>query len=63
MRKLVLAGAALMVLTVLGAAAPKQAEAETCPLYQDCMVTFPEGACMCDGFYCNGRFICGIPIE
>jgi hypothetical protein len=63
MRKLFLAGAALMVLTALEATAPKKAQAETCPRYRLCMMIYPEGYCMCEGFYCNDEFICGTPIE
>jgi hypothetical protein len=32
-----------------------------CPIYEACM-QFVVGGCSCEGFYCNGRFICGIPI-
>jgi hypothetical protein len=63
MRKLFLAAAALMVLTALGAAAPKKVEAANCPLYRACMVQYPEGYCLCEGFYCNGQFICGTPVQ
>ena len=59
MRKLRLPIAALLVAAAFGIAAPK-AEA-ACPIYQHCMVQYPEGYCLCEGFYCDGRFICGIP--
>lgn len=60
MTKLRLALAALLALTALATAAPK-AEAGNCPMYEHCMILYPEGYCMCEGFYCNGQFICGIP--
>jgi hypothetical protein len=59
-RRLFLAVTALLALAVVGIAAPK-AEATTCPLYRACMET-PEGQCFCTGFFCNGKFICGIPV-
>jgi hypothetical protein len=62
MRKPFLALAALLVVTAIGASAPK-AEAARCPIYQHCMVFYPEGTCACEGFYCNGQFICGIPVN
>lgn len=62
MTRLRLAFAALLVLAAIGSVAPK-VEASTCPLYQVCMRTFPEGTCLCTGFYCNGQFICGRPIH
>jgi hypothetical protein len=33
-----------------------------CPIYRACM-DFIDGGCSCAGFYCNGRFICGVPIS
>jgi hypothetical protein len=61
-KKMRLALAALLALIAVVTAVPK-AQAETCPLYRHCMVLYPEGTCLCDGFYCNGQFICGIPIQ
>lgn len=62
MTKLRLDLAALLTLAALTTATPK-AEAGNCPIYQQCMILYPEGYCMCEGFYCNGRFICGIPFD
>jgi len=31
-----------------------------CPIFQYCMESI-DGQCFCQGFYCNGRFVCGIP--
>jgi hypothetical protein len=33
-----------------------------CPLYRACMQSV-DGGCFCDGFFCNGQFICGVPIH
>jgi len=62
MKTLRLALAALFTLAALVTAVPRT-EASTCPIYRQCMILYPEGWCFCEGFYCNGEFICGIPIE
>jgi hypothetical protein len=62
MRTLRLALAALFVLAAFFTAAPRS-EASNCPIYQQCMILYPEGWCLCEGFYCNGEFICGIPFN
>ena len=62
MKKLRLAFAALLTLAALLTAVPK-VQADGCPIYQQCMIVYPEGWCLCEGFYCNGQFICGIPFE
>lgn len=59
MRRLFLAITVVLVLTALGSTVPK-AEARGCPLYRFCEII--NGRCQCTGFFCNGTFICGIPV-
>jgi hypothetical protein len=62
MKILRLAFVALLALASFLIAVPKT-EASNCGIYQQCMILYPEGWCLCEGFYCNGEFICGRPIE
>ena len=58
----VLALTLAMALWLAPAPAAAAATADGCPLYIACM-DFIDGGCSCAGFYCNGRFICGTPIQ
>ena len=61
MRKIFLAFAVVLVLTALGSTVPKAEAANGCPLYRVCEII--NGRCTCTGFFCNGTFICGIPVD
>jgi hypothetical protein len=46
--------------SAVGFLAPQPAAAG-CPLYRACMQSIDRG-CFCQGFFCNGQFICGVPV-
>lgn len=64
MRRTVLLVLLTLVLTMALAVVPARpaAAASGCPPYIACM-DFIHGGCSCSGFYCDGRFICGVPLE
>jgi hypothetical protein len=57
-----LGSAAPVAVAASGAQQASRAAANGCPLYISCM-DFVGVGCSCTGFVCNGKFICGTPVQ